>query len=229
MAKMAGALKATNMIHGAVKDSVVRDAHGDADTIRLWENYKEQALLWRSLCLLQIPTTLTALIVALVLWHNRSITLNVPRQPLPGSYSAQEIPNEKFIESATELVNLIATYTPANARPQFKKAKEFLVDPLLTQFEDEMMGAEIKMIESTGRIQMFLVDPDPAKLLIVRNGNEVKVQMDGARLKFIGGKELPAVATRYLITMTTIPRNVLNPYGIVISNIQTASIGAKSE
>ena len=217
------AAKATEMVRGAVKGAAFMDARNETDTIRLWENYKDQALLWRSLALLQIPTTLITLVFSLILWHTRQITLQVPREPLPGVYSAKEIPNEKFMEVSTELVNLIATYTPATARAQFKKAKEFLKEPLLAKFEVDMVGTELKAIENTSRTQIFFADP--TKSITARlSDTEVQVQIDGTRLKIVAGQELPPSPTRYLLTLTTIPRNALNPYGIVVTNIQFAPL-----
>jgi hypothetical protein len=225
MANMQAA-KAAKLVKEAVKDASFMDARRETDTIRLWENYKDQALLWRSLALLQIPTTLFAIVFSMILWHTRHIKLDVPREPLPGIYSAQEIPDEKFVEVATDLINLIASYTPATARPQFKKAKEFLKEPLLGKFEAEMMQTELKAIENTSRTQIFFADP--SKILTARISNsEVQVQIDGTRLKLVGGKELPPAPTRYLVTLTTVPRNMLNPYGIVVSNVQFAAIKHK--
>jgi hypothetical protein len=216
--------KATQVIKGAVKEASIIEARKETDTIRLWENYKDQALLWRSLALLQIPTTLLAVIFSLVLWHSRKITLQVPRQPLPGIYSATEIPNEKFIEAATDVVNLISSYTPANARSQFQKARELLKEPLLSTFDTEMRVTEIKQIESTSRSQVFFVDP--SKTLIQRSpsGNQVLVQLEGERLKIVGGRELPAIPTVFRVTMTTVPRNMLNPYGILATEIKVLGV-----
>ena len=211
----------------AVKDASVIGTKGENDTLRLWESYKDQALLWRALTLLQIPTTLAALIFSIILWNNRHITLNVPREPLPGVYSAKELPDEKFIEAATEVVNLIATYTSATARPQFKRAREFLNGTLLEHFDEEQLGAELRAIEDTNKTQIFFVDPTKTATLRVSN-TEVKVQLEGSRLKIVGGKELPLFPTRYILTLTTLPRNVLNPYGIVVSNIQFETIAPEN-
>lgn len=213
-----------------LKNSQVVDTRGETDTIRLWENYRDQALLWRSMALLQIPTTLIALLFSLVLWHSRETVLNVPREPLPGMYSAHEIPDRKFIEAATEFVNLIATYQPAVARSQFKKAREMLyggggtlADSVLNRFDVEMMGSELRAIETTNRVQVFFIDPTKSKVER-ESKSKVHVTLQGERLKVIAGKELPSASTRFIITMTTLPRNQINPYGIVVSNVQFQSL-----
>lgn len=75
----------------------------------------------------------------------------------------------------------------------------------------------MKAIESTARTQMFYVDP--AKTKVTREGGVVSVSVEGDRLKIVAGKDLPATNVRYTITLKTVPRNKLNPYGIVITNV----------
>lgn len=217
------ATAATESAKSLVKDSKLLEARSQSDTIRLWENYREQATLWRSIALMQLPITLLALGFSLLLWYTRTITLHVPREPLPGQYSAEEIPDANFIEASIDFINLIATYSPQVARKQFRKASEMMVEPVLSKFTIEMMNTESKVIESTGRIQVFFADPTKTK--VQRKGKSVIIQVDGHRLKTIAGKELPPIPTRFLISLTTVPRNVLNPYGIVVNNyaIQTLS------
>jgi hypothetical protein len=80
-----------------------------------------------------------------------------------------------------------------------------------------MVGAELGAIESTARTQVFFTDPLRTK--VTRNGTEVTVSLVGERWKVIAGSPLPTVTSRFTITMSTIPRNPLNPYGIVITGV----------
>ena len=220
MAKAAVAAEAAKKL---LNDSRFREAKRDNDTVRLWENYREQALLWRAIALLQIPATIIALIFALYIWSNREIILNVPAKPLPGYYSASEIPDSEFLTTATEWVNLVATYQPNVAERQFRKASEMVVEPMLTLFETEMMGKELKAIKQTTRSQVYYVDPTQTQ--IYRDESEfVVVTMVGERLKIVSGEQLPAKITQFRVTMTTVPRNKINQYGIVITNVETASM-----
>lgn len=205
-----------------MRDSDVVDARNETDTLRLWENYRDQALLWRALALLQIPTTLILAIFACYLWASHSITLNVPSKPLPGLYSAQEIPDSEFISVATNYINLIASYQPAVARRQFMKAREMLKEPMLETFDNEMVGTELKAIENTTRTQLYFVDP--TKTTVVRQDNYVTITMTGERMKLVAGKQLPVVLTKFTVVLTTIPRNDLNPYGIVIENSSVENV-----
>jgi hypothetical protein len=220
MAKSAAMKKVAEQL---VEDTRFREARRDNDTVRLWENYREQALLWRALALMQIPATVIALGFAIFVWSNRTTILNVPAKPLPGYYAADEIPDAEFIGLSTEFINLIATYQPTTAKTQFKEATKYLFEPMLAQFEKDMLGKEVAAIENTRRTQIFFVDP--TKTQITRNEDgTVVVTLAGLRQKLVAGEILPEVMTQFLITLNTIPRNTLNPYGIVIKNVQVTSL-----
>ena len=199
-----------------LNDSKVMEAGKGSDTIRIWESFRDQAILWRSLALLQIPTTLIALLFAFVIWETRSVTLNVPPKPLPGQYPVQQIPDIEFIDAATEFVNLIATYQSIVARKQFNRAAEMVVEPFLETFRREMLDQELKAIETTGRTQVFFVDPTYTK---IERGErqQVVVSMRGSALKLVAGKELPETELEFKVTMSTVPKTSLNPYGIVVT------------
>jgi hypothetical protein len=209
--------QATEVIKEKVGDTQLSAGRTKNDTIRLWENYKDQALMWRSLALLQIPATAIALIFSIVMWATREITLQVPSKPMPGMYAAQDIPDSEFVNIANDYISLIATYQPATARKQFEAARAMLKEPLLTKFNTEMIGSELSAIETTSRTQVFFVDP--LKTKVTRDGNNVTVTVVGERWKVIAGAELPTVTSRFRVTLTTNPRNPLNQYGIVITSV----------
>jgi hypothetical protein len=202
----------------------IKDSKKENDTIRLWEGYRDMAMLWRTLALIQIPATFLCALMTVIFFYSQKIVLNVPAKPAPGVYSVQEINDAEFMEMATNFVNLIATYTPAVARRQFIKAREFIVEPMLSKFDEDMMGAELKAIETTKRTQLYFLDP--ARFSVVRENGEIKITMVGDRQKILAGKELPAVFTKYTVILGTIPRNDLNPYGIVIKNVNVENVDA---
>lgn len=209
-------------VSNVIKQTELFAEKGNNDTIRLWEGHREQALLWRSIALIQVPVTAIVVIFAIILWTTRSITLNVPSKPLPGMYMAQDIPDSEFIDVATDFLNLYATYRSSVARKQFVAAREMLNEPMLSKFDKEVLTVELKAIEGTNRTQIFY--PDPTETKLVRNGREVSVSLTGERSKIIAGKELEPVVSRFTLTMTSIPRNRLNPYGIVITNVMSEQI-----
>lgn len=210
-------VKVADTIKEKVADTNLQVGRDKSDTIRLWENYKDQSLMWRSLSLIQFPTTLIAIAFAIVMWSTREITLTVPSKPMPGIYAAQDIPDNEFVNVAMDYVNLIATYQPRTARRQFEAAEAMLKEPLLTKFREEMINSELGAIEHSARTQVFFVDP--LKTSVSRRGNDVTVSISGERWKVIAGAELPVVTSRFRVTLTTVPRNKLNPYGIVITSV----------
>jgi len=86
------------------------DRKSGSDTIRIWEGYKAQAVLWRALSIIQLLATTAISILCIILWQTRSITLSVPQRPVPGQYNTQEIPDADFIELANSFVSLIAHF-----------------------------------------------------------------------------------------------------------------------
>jgi hypothetical protein len=204
-------------VRDLVSATKINDGIGDSDTIKLWESYRDQALLWRAIALLQVPVTMIALIVGIVAYVNREITLNVPARPLPGQHAAQDIPDSEFIDSAQNFVNLIATYQPLVVRRQFNRAAEMTVAPLLPRFQKEYLMDEVQVVETTARAQMFFVDP--VKTTVERQGPQVLVTFIGERIKSISGRQLEPVETKFQVGLITIPRTDLNPYGIVIKDL----------
>lgn len=219
---------AKNKAKKIIDQAGVIDSKGGGDTVRVWESYREQALLWRSIALIQVPATIIALVFALVMLGKQDITLKVPAKPLPGIYAAQEIPDTEFIEHATEFVNLIASYQPQVARRQFVAAADFLVEPALSVYKTQMLGAELSTIETTNRTQIFFVDPSKTLVTRLRRGR-VKVELTGDRMKIIAGKKLKPVSTRFSITMRTHPRNRLNPFGIVVESVTHANLSRRGK
>lgn len=207
---------------GLLKDANVIDSRRENDTLKIWENYRDQALLWRALSLLQIPATFIALCFALMMYWGRQVILNVPAKPLPGMYTAQEIPDTEFIEVATNFVNLIASYQPAIAPRQFAEARRWIVEPFLTKFNEQMMKIELEAIRNSTRTQLYF--PNPVRTKIKRGPNGVTVTLAGERVKLIAGQPLPGRMLRFRITMTTIPRHSLNPYGIVVKDVHSEEI-----
>lgn len=197
----------------------IRASKKPGDTIHVWEAYKEQALLWRMISLIQTPLSIICLIFAFTLYNHRTVVLDVPLNPLPGQYAADEIQDREFISVATEFVNLIATYQPLVAERQFKLAAQYLKGgEILDQYKEQLLKRELGAIGNTGRTQIFFVDPSQTTIDRTRD-NKVIVNLTGQRTKIIAGEQLPIQTTRYRITMTTIPRNAYNRYGIVVSDV----------
>lgn len=217
-----------NITDGILNDASIREAKNDNDTLRLWESHKEQSALWRALALLQVPVTFVAIVFAMAMYYSRDIYLQVPEKPAPGIYKADEIPGIEFIGVASNYINLIATYNLKTAAKQFDEAQKYLVEPVLTQFNTEILGEELKIIQQTRRSQVFWIDPEKTTIERGQDGKSVIVKLSGLREKRVGDKPAPEVETTYIVTLSTIPRNSLSPYGIVITHVNVESGAERS-
>ena len=112
---------------------------------------------------------------------------------------------------------MIASYQSSVAQRQFKRADEMIVEPYLSKFREEMLNHELKTIQATSRTQLYFIDPTATQVDRNEEG-DVIVTFLGEREKFVSGKKVEPVFSRYTITLSTVPRHYLNPYGIVIKN-----------
>lgn len=201
------------------------DGRCGADTIRLWESYRDQAYLWRALSLLQIPATFVAILSAIIMYTTADTIIEVPQMPQPGNYSVKQLPDSEFINVATVVVNNIATYQPNTAKEQFSYVRKYLWEPALTEFEASVIGqdgksGDLKVIEETRRSQLFIIQPQLTRVERFPSRDKIVVRLVGSRTKLISKELLPADNLAYYIDMTTIPRSNHNDFGIVVTNIR---------
>lgn len=196
------------------------DGRAGADTLRLWEHYRDHAYMWRAIAILQFPTTVLALGAALLMYYTADTIIEVPEKPQPGHYSIKQLPDSEFIDVATKVVNLITTYQPHDAKEQFYAARKFLWEPALSEFEEVMVKKELKYIVETSRSQIFFIDTKQIKVERFPDLDKVVVRIPGVRQKLISQRPYAPEEMVYYIKMTTIPRNIHNEYGIVVVDIR---------
>ena len=193
--------------------------------------FREQSYLWRAIALMQIPTTLIAIIVALIVYVNSDTIVEVSPRPAPGYYLTREIPDEEFVKVAIEYVNLISSYQPAIAERQFKYALNFLMEPEYSAFRKQFLAAEdgkqseLDQIRQIQRAQMFFIYRD---LIIVRRiddpedsrNSTVEVRIPGELIKFFNGVKQDRGGEdhflAYYISMRTFPKTTFNQNGIYV-------------
>jgi hypothetical protein len=208
-----------------LKATSVSAGRRESDTLRIWELYQDQAILWRALALLQIPATFSMIILTLWLYGNRTIVLNVPQNPRPGSYTIDQLTDPIIIDTATDFINLVQSYTPKTARRQMLEAEQRIVEPLLTKFHQQIVERDLKAIEQTQRSQLYLINP--TKPVLSRGKDIATVTFEGDLLRIVAGTETRSKTVVWHIDLQTIPRNKLNEYGVVISDIRVgvSSVG----
>ncbi len=194
------------------------DKHVGADPMKLWEAYREQSLMWRALALLLLPGTLLAVTMAFTTFFWSDTRIEVPPAPEPGFYKVDNIPDRVFLQKARRLTTLISSYQPVTAKNQFSEARKMLWEPILSRFQKEYVKDEFKNIKRTNRSQMFYINTKG--LQITRFDDHVIVRIAGKRKKFLG-KELSKLDDiAWFVTMSTVPPNALNRYGIVVTNFK---------
>jgi hypothetical protein len=196
------------------------EAQVGADTLRLWEAFRDQANLWRGIALVTLPVTIFALFASIIVYLTADTNIVVPQKRSPGIFRPSQLPDRHFIEFGKNLVNLIASYTPDTAQNQFTSAREQLWQPALAQFDTEMQGEELKTIMDTRRTQLFFIDPTRIKVIREPETEKVVVRIPGTRQKLIGKEPLPIDEAAFYVKMTTIPRNLENEYGIVAIDVR---------
>lgn len=195
------------------------DGRSGADTFRLWEAYKEQALLWRIVAIMQLPITIVALIFGLIVYSSSNIVIESPETPQPGMYSIKRLPDSEFLKAGVDIVNLIGTYQPATAERQFRTARLFLWEPALSEFEKIFLNKELPIIKDINRSQAFMINNDLIQVQRYPNQDMVIVRIPGTRQTLIGKKPLDDEIA-YYFKMTTIPRSPYNPKGIVVFDVR---------
>jgi len=192
-----------------------------SDTVKLWERYKRKALFWRSLTLLQFPISAVLIIASLYFISSAETIVDVPDKPEPGTYSVTKLPDAEFISVAQSVLNLIATYQPHTAKVQFKTARKYLWEPALSDFDKNYLKSKsgaLKAIKELGKSQQFRIDA--ARVRIHRFDDHVVVKIPGFQYKLLQNRHLRPELVEWYIKMTTIPRNLHNEYGIVITDMK---------
>lgn len=200
------------------------EGRSGADTIRLWERFREQAIIWKFIALAQIPATFLAIIGFVVVFITADISIEPPENPQPGMYSVKHLPDSEFRKTAAEVINLIATYQPGNVFNQFNRAREYLWEPALSEFEEIMMKQEHMTIKNTHRSQVFIINDDLVRVQRFPARDIVVVRLPGTLQALIGnGRALESKEIVYYIKMTTIPRSAYNESGIVVIDLRMKS------
>lgn len=210
------------------EDLSIVDGRAGEDSIRVWDRYKERAHFWRAIALLQIPLAIIALIAMISMYFSGDTIVQVPDRPQPGSYSMKKLPDSEFINVAVEVANLVTTFTPATADRQFKAARKFLWEPALSQFETDKIQVELRMIQETSRSQLFFIDTKQIKVERLPEIDSVVVRLPGVRQKLIGNQAIPPDQLVAYVRMTTIPRNEMNEFGIVVTDMRFNESGMPS-
>lgn len=190
------------------------------DTVRLWEGYRDQAYLWRGIAVVFLPVTLMSLLGVLIMFYTADSNIEVPPRRAPAMYNVDQLPDREFVDLARTVIGYMASYTPDTAKPQFEAVRMMLLEPALSQFDKQMMKDDLQSIFDTRRTQLFLMDPSRVRIDRSEDEPSVTVRIPGVRQKIIGGQIVPNDQVVFYVKMTTIPRNLLNEHGLVVTDVR---------
>ena len=196
----------------------VSDVNFKADTIDLWSIYRDQAIAWKVISFLFIPGTICSILAALLIWNARIVNITVPKNPEPGLYQIKDISDVKLIKFASRFAKLVTTYEANIAKKQYKIALEMLRDPAYSKYKKELISDKFQDLENAINTQVYFIDP--LKTKVVRDKrNAATVRLNGKLMKVISGRAMPNQILEFSVTLATVPRNSINPYGLVITEV----------
>lgn len=211
---------------GTPAKNFMREGRARFDTIRLWDSYRELAILWRAVTLIQMPIAAVALTLAIFFFVTADVVVEVPHRPDPGRYSVNKLPDSEFISVAVQFLNLVYTYQPYTAKKQFLNgARRYLWEPALTRFQEEHAEQELPAIKELSRSQIFYINS--RQMRVMRTGNHVVIYVPGTRHRLVGDTPLPPEDVAWWIKMKTIPHSIGNEFNIAIIDLRLESLKDK--
>jgi hypothetical protein len=192
-----------------------------SDRLRVLNTARDHAHFWRALALVQFPSLIIAIFGAVTMFFFAKTSIEITEKPQPAQFSVSQLPDSEFLYIAKEVVNRISSFQPITARIQFKNVRRYLWEPALSTFEEFIINKELKVIEDTGRSQMFFPVEELIRVEREADSEKVVVRIPGLKQKLIGMTPVPVEELAYFITMTTIPNNVINRRGVVVTKIES--------
>ena len=196
-----------------------------AEPERMEKGFKEQAYIWRTSAIVQMPVAALSIAVSLAMYFFADTVVEVHHKPEHGYHTGGQLNNSELINAATTVVNLVATYQPAIARRNFTSAQRFLIEPALSEFEETMMQKEAPKIEQTRRSQTFMVIPSGVRVERFPGADYAVVSVPGERTTWIANKKLVPEYMTYFVKLTATPQNLSNQYGLVASDLRLRKAG----
>jgi len=217
--------KTKGIVSQGLEDLDYVESRVGPDTTELWDAYHRQALLWRAIAFLQSPALILAAILALFTFFYSDRVVEAPSRPQPTLFEIEDISDDDLVEFAVGFVNRLAAYQTVTAEGQFRRARQMLWEPALTAFNKEIMDKQLGRIINTNRSQVFFLSP--SRIRISRGENTAEVRIAGKRQKLIGAVPRPSDEIAWFVTLTTIPANELNKYGLVVIDLKPVPVTLK--
>ena len=115
----------------------------------------------------------------------------------------EEVPRGVVIAEARRIVDLVAVFSPENARDRFLQAKESMVSPARESFEENYLGTELKAIQESGISQSFELNEGRVDEKVIKDFNLAVVLVPGSRSKTLGSGKAVVEGVAYYVKMTS--------------------------
>ncbi len=132
--------------------------------------------------------------------------------PLPGPF--YEIPDQEFTSVAVQFLSLAETFDAGSAEGNFRKALSIVHANEYSKLSSRFLTDQLPRIRQNIEEQRFYVDL--ASLAALRERNVMKVDVRGILKIKKSSNEEQVVPVHYIVELTTVPRNPVHPYGIVV-------------
>jgi len=156
---------------------------------------------------------IVTLVAAVAAYCYSSTVIEVPKPPMPGS-SVEMRTDSQYINFATNFAQLIGTYSHLNAPPQFKHANRYFWG---TEQHVQTLADALSAAVDTAHDQIFRPNLDKVRVFHFPELDRTEVRIPGMISRTPPGKESCNTAELKL-TMTSIPRNILDESGIVVTD-----------
>ena len=184
------------------------------ELLRMVDRYKVQGHFWRFLSLLQFPIILALTFYFVSRYLSADTLVKVPEPPVPGETAQDKIPDKEYLNTATNVINLIGTYQPTTARDQFESARDFFLDSAVKSFDETQLDSELITAEESDISQQL--DVYSSKISRESKG-AAQVCLSGVRQKIVERTPLPQQSVTYCFSFVLDEPFEGSPFGIAVN------------
>lgn len=178
------------------------------------ESFRRKGAFWRLLSLVQIPVSLFLTVYFVTRYLGADTIVHVNEIKGAEDLGGRQIPDKEYVNIAQNIVNLIGTYQPINAREQFETAREYMLESAEKSFDDSQLTQELLTAEESDISQELFVND----YAVSRKANgAAKVCIFGERHKIVERQPLPGQEVTYCFVIQPDEPFEGNPFGLLVS------------
>jgi hypothetical protein len=188
--------------------------HKEEEILAVTEGFKQRGGFWRAISLVQIPIALCLIFYFVAKYLGADTIVHVKDIRGLEDIGKGEIPDKEYVNVAQNIVNLIGTYQPVNARDQFETAREFMLDSAVVTFDELQTQQELMTAEESDISQILFIDNH---VVTRKSDGSVRVCLYGMRQKVVDRQALPAQDVTYCMLLNQDEPFEGNTFGLMVS------------